>query len=102
MNFDEFVTNNVLKRFSSNVLSYFISSFSVGTMKCWSKKRTLVYNHETGNSENQPGLETRVPGWGGTDSVDYLDPSWTAYLFGNLGAYMDPLITGKVIFLLIF
>lgn len=35
----------------------------------------LFFNTTTLYSENSPGVETRVPGFGGTETVEWLDPS---------------------------
>ena len=43
-----------------------------------------MYNEETNTVENAPGVETRVPGFGNTDTIDHLDTD-------NLVAYFAPM-----------
>jgi len=59
---------------------------------CWADTIRLVYNRTSGMSSNVAGVETRVPGWGQTSSVEYLDPSWSAWVIGNAGSYMKDLV----------
>ena len=61
-------------------------------MRDWADTIKLLYNRETRTSSNVAGVETRVPGWGGTDSVEYLDPSWSAWLLGDVGNYLHHLV----------
>ena len=61
-------------------------------MRCWADTIKLVYNRETRSSSNVAGVETRVPGWGQTHSVEYLDPSWSAWLLGDVGNYLHHLV----------
>ena len=58
----------------------------------WADTIKLLYNTDTRTSSNVVGVETRVPGWGQTDSVEYLDPSWSAWLLGDVGNYMHSLV----------
>ena len=41
-------------------------------LKCWADNIELHYDEKTGKNKNAPGVETRVPGWGSTESVEYL------------------------------
>jgi len=59
---------------------------------CWADTIRLVYDRETRKSSNVAGVETRVQGWGNTDSVEYLDPSWSAWVIGDVGNYMSDLV----------
>ena len=61
-------------------------------MRWWADTIKLVYNRETRSSSNVAGVETRVPGWGQTHSVEYLDPSWSAWLLGDVGNYLHHLV----------
>lgn len=54
----------------------------------------LQYNHVTHTSHNLKGVETRVPGFGNTTAVEYLDPSAVAWMLGNAGAYFSKIVKG--------
>ncbi|KAL2613855.1 hypothetical protein R1flu_025547 [Riccia fluitans] len=56
---------------------------------CFAERMKLVYNEETKKFENFPGVETRVPHWGTTEGMEYLDPT-----FKSLASYMGPLVQG--------
>lgn len=43
---------------------------------CFAERMKLVYNEETKRFENLHGVETRVPHWGTTDGMEYLDPTF--------------------------
>nr|CAB3264917.1 group XV phospholipase A2-like [Phallusia mammillata] len=47
----------------------------------------MTFDPATNTSSNVPGVQTRVPHFGTTLSMEYIDPSWTAYFLGNSGAY---------------
>jgi len=63
-----------------------------GKLGCWADNIKLVYDAKTRRSRNMPGVSTRVPGWGSTSSVEYLDPSWSAWLLADAGNYMHTLV----------
>jgi len=62
---------------------------------CWSENTQLVFNRTTKRYSNFPGVETWIPGWGETDTIEYVDPSWTAWLLGNIGVYAKYFIDGR-------
>lgn len=42
---------------------------------CWADNMQLVFNSTTTLSDNMPGVDIRVPGFGGTSTVEWLDKS---------------------------
>ncbi|CAG0913986.1 unnamed protein product [Notodromas monacha] len=44
-------------------------------LDCWVDNMRLEYNTTTRTTTNSPGVTTRVPGFGDTASVEFLDPS---------------------------
>lgn len=49
---------------------------------CWIDNIKLVYDNNTRTTSNPPGVETRIPGFGGSETVEWLDPS-----HASAGAY---------------
>ena len=47
-------------------------------VRAWADTIKLVYDRRSRVSRNVAGVETRVPGWGDTDSVEYLGQSEVA------------------------
>nr|XP_008516435.1 PREDICTED: phosphatidylcholine-sterol acyltransferase isoform X1 [Equus przewalskii] len=54
---------------------------------CWIDNTRVVYNRSSGRVSNAPGVQIRVPGFGKTYSVEYLDTSKLAgvYIGGKSG-----------------
>lgn len=42
---------------------------------CWTDNVKLHYDVNTRTTSNSPGVETRVPGWGRPEVVEWIDPS---------------------------
>lgn len=49
---------------------------------CWIDNIKLKYDNETRTTINAPGVEIRVPGFGGSETVEWIDPS-----HASTGAY---------------
>lgn len=49
---------------------------------CWIDNIKLIYDNTTRTTRNNNGVDVRVPGWGSTESVEWLDPS-----HASTGAY---------------
>jgi len=47
----------------------------LGGTSCWADNIKLVYDEESDTLANSPGVETRVPDFGGTSAFEELDPS---------------------------
>lgn len=45
---------------------------------CWIDNVKLIYDNQTRTTRNNDGVEIRVPGWGSTETVEWLDPSHAA------------------------
>lgn len=59
---------------------------------CWIDNMRLLYNHSTHLTEAPPGVDVRVPGFGKTYSLEYLDPSKQSvgrYFFTIVQALVD-------------
>lgn len=42
---------------------------------CWADNARLVYDNVTRTTSNSPGVTTRVPGFGDSEPVEWIDPS---------------------------
>ncbi|CAG9768922.1 unnamed protein product [Ceutorhynchus assimilis] len=53
---------------------------------CWIDNIKLTYDNATRTTRNQPGVDVRIPGFGGTESVEWIDPSHasTGSYFNNI------------------
>lgn len=56
-------------------------------LDCWVDNVRLEYNNVTRQTSNSPGVETRIPDFGNTTSVEWLDPSKSSY-----GAYFKDVV----------
>ena len=72
-----------------------ISTTVSGNLECWIEHNKMEFDEKTGEYSNIEGVEVRVPGWGQVETLEYLDPSITAYVLGNVGSYFAPLIHSK-------
>ncbi|XP_002739024.1 lysosomal phospholipase A and acyltransferase-like [Saccoglossus kowalevskii] len=54
---------------------------------CWSDNIKLTYNNKTRRTTNQIGVDVKIPHFGNTSSVEWLDPSKVSY-----GSYFAPLV----------
>uniref|UniRef100_A0A8D8BUJ3 Group XV phospholipase A2 n=1 Tax=Culex pipiens TaxID=7175 RepID=A0A8D8BUJ3_CULPI len=45
---------------------------------CWSDNLRLVYNNVTRKTSNSPGVTIRFPGWGYSETVEWIDTSHAA------------------------
>ncbi|XP_062317807.1 group XV phospholipase A2 [Osmerus eperlanus] len=58
---------------------------------CWIDNMRLIYNRTTRSSESPPGVDVRVPGFGQTYPLEYLDPSKR-----SLGMYFFTIVQALV------
>ncbi|KAK5971330.1 Phosphatidylcholine-sterol acyltransferase [Trichostrongylus colubriformis] len=49
--------------------------FTPLVIDCWVDNMMLVFNSTSGMSSDMPGVDIRIPGFGGTSTVEWLDPS---------------------------
>ncbi|KAK3247169.1 hypothetical protein CYMTET_43324 [Cymbomonas tetramitiformis] len=54
---------------------------------CWSDNIRLVYDESTESFSNSPGVQTRVPGYGDTKTIENLDPT-----LKSSSSYFAPLV----------
>jgi len=58
---------------------------------CFADNIRLVYDNVTHTTSNAPGVETRVPGWGNTSSMEFISKSsW------GFATYFAPIVEGLV------
>jgi hypothetical protein len=48
------------------------TEFVPKVLDCFIDNFRLIFNEKTGRTENPPGVETRVPGFGQTEQIEYL------------------------------
>lgn len=54
---------------------------------CWIDNIKLIYDNVTRTTRNNDGVDIRIPGFGGSETVEWLDPSHasTGSYFNNIG-----------------
>lgn len=59
---------------------------------CWVDNMKMVYNPVTRRTSNNPGVETRIPGFGNSSTVEYLDKSqrFFSVYFANIVSQILP------------
>lgn len=77
----------VVRSFCKKQSDWFTIWFDVfqllpGVVDCWTDNFRLDYDNETGVPVSRPGVETRVPGFGDTYSVEYINP--VKWVYGEL------------------
>ncbi|CAD5207352.1 unnamed protein product [Bursaphelenchus okinawaensis] len=71
-----------------------LSSFAPIKVDCWADNMKMVFNETTLTSEDAPGVTVRVPNFGGTDTVEWLDPGQHTYFPGRYFNYIvDALVS---------
>ncbi|KFD54536.1 Lecithin:cholesterol acyltransferase [Trichuris suis] len=60
-------------------------------LDCWVDNMRMVYDEATGTTSNSPGVTTRIPGWGNTSTIEYIDPSKIGY-----GVYFADMVNAMV------
>ncbi|KAL7674721.1 hypothetical protein ACOME3_000997 [Neoechinorhynchus agilis] len=45
------------------------------SIECFADNMILIYDKQTGRTNNNEGVKTRAPGFGDTSTVEYFDPS---------------------------
>ncbi|RWS28691.1 group XV phospholipase A2-like protein [Leptotrombidium deliense] len=45
---------------------------------CWTDNMRLVYDNSTRRTSNPPGVMTRIPHWGNTTAIEFIDPTQVA------------------------
>ena len=69
--------------------------YFVGDVACWVEDMKLEFNSTSRESHNPRGLETVVPGWGDTSTIERLDTSWGNWILGDVSQYAAPFIKSK-------
>jgi len=62
-----------------------------GVVDCWADNIRLVVD-SAGHATNAPGVETRVPGFGSTETLEELDPSIPAHATGAFYKMVSALV----------
>ncbi|KJH51288.1 Lecithin:cholesterol acyltransferase [Dictyocaulus viviparus] len=72
-----FVVHYICEKQSSDFFDLWLNLelFVPLVIDCWVDNMMLVFNSTTGLSSNMPGVEIRVPGYGGTNTIEWLDKS---------------------------
>ena len=92
LNLSTVVHTYCVKQYDWHPLWLVIKAMVPPLINCWCDNMALVWNNTTGTYNNSPGVFTRVPGFGSTAGVEYLDNQTTE----GASAYMNVLVSALV------
>ncbi|XP_014208657.1 group XV phospholipase A2-like [Copidosoma floridanum] len=80
------------QKVSDGYINIWLNSASLSShfLECWIDNFRLIYNGRTRKTYCPDGVVTKIPGWGDTSTVEYLDPripSPRQRVFGAHGSY---------------
>ena len=75
--------------------TFLIQELLPTTLPCQVEILKLLFDDKTNTSHSPQGINIRVPGFGSTHTVEYIDDSWEAFILGDIGSYAHQLVEGN-------